>query len=668
MIKLPKRLVPHAILLAIVAVVLAIGMSPLGDGIQVNADMPLFYRARAAFGLGPGLDPRIKIFAFDDLTVARLRDLDLGLDDWAKVFEAIDRRHPRAILIDKLFDKFYAQDEVDRFRERMGRLTTRVVIISFVSPDSIPGRGPLELDAQAYDVGRITSGRPATVGWLAPQGGTLYGAPARLVDAFGAVGNAVYRGDGRVHAVYRLDDGRVLPHWALQATGDFSVKEGRFEVAGVALPVDHRGRLPVNVDRRDVYAKRAFGMLPLITKARQGGEIGVVGMDDFVVILPGMFTGATDWVVTPSGIMQGGYLMAAMVNSVIRGDWLREAPGFPLFIVAFGAIGGLLARRLQLRYFWAAVGAAALTTATLLFAIFCIGKVYVPWILPETALIAGALGVFANRVWRGQIEQVRMQKEMETSRLVQASFVPPSEGGVAGLEIASMYLPASECGGDLWAHQTLAPGLECFMICDATGHGASAALIAAMAFSGFVGACQDYLDRAPAEVSPGQILARLNRIFRRTSGRMATMTASILVIDLRRHVVTIANGGHSRPYLIRAGAGIVRPRVQGSDIIGLSDEYPVTDHSFEIAVGDRLVLFTDGLLENVAADTLKQQAEFMDGLLSMSEGGVAGLRQHIQTGYMERLGTAALRDDVTVVVIGLVVATGDLSAPDARSS
>src|SRR5262245_13944964 len=89
---------------AIAAAIAGGHASRLGESVESHAAQRLAFNVRAALGRGPGLDPRIKVFAFDDTTVAALHDLDLPLPAWEKVLAALARQVPRGIFIDKLFD------------------------------------------------------------------------------------------------------------------------------------------------------------------------------------------------------------------------------------------------------------------------------------------------------------------------------------------------------------------------------------------------------------------------------------------------------------------------------------------------------------------------------------------------------------------------------------
>ena len=87
-----SRAMPHktgflpALLAGLLSLIfLALYFTPVQDYISKQVSRPLEFRFRAWVGQSPVLDPRIKIFAFDDQTVSYLGYHDLTLDGWQKL-------------------------------------------------------------------------------------------------------------------------------------------------------------------------------------------------------------------------------------------------------------------------------------------------------------------------------------------------------------------------------------------------------------------------------------------------------------------------------------------------------------------------------------------------------------------------------------------------------
>src|SRR5207253_1898677 len=81
---------------------------------------------------------------------------------------------------------------------------------------------------------------------------------------------------------------------------------------------------------------------------------------DVVLILPDFFTGNTDFKDTPLGPMEGGFLQAALLSSLLSGHSIREVGGRAPATVAAIALGVTLATVLSPLAYWLTVFAVAL--------------------------------------------------------------------------------------------------------------------------------------------------------------------------------------------------------------------------------------------------------------------------------------------------------------------
>ncbi len=672
------RLKPFAAAAVVALALVALHYTSLGDALDVHVSQRFLFNVRGRLGLGPGLDPRIKIFAYDDGTVASLKALDLELGDWAKVFATLDRQKPNGIFLDKLFDKPFEGSEAEAFSKEVEELGTPITVAAFVTPHAIQGRAPLSLERPRYRTDEIGRGTPDALDFLPIQGGVFYGAASGVSAAFEGIGHAVYWGDGRVVALYRLNEAQAVPHWAFFGANELHAESDELYADGRRVPLDAAGRVLVNIDRPEVYAKRAFAMLPVVTRARKGDVVPIVNAGDYVVILPAMYTGNTDFKETPHGSVPGGYIMAAMLSSVLTGKWIDIAPHVPVWILLLSLLGGVIAARLSPTRFWLALAGGAVLIVGAGVVGFALLSFYIPWLPCTLGFGSAALLVFADRQRGFQLERVRMEKELETARLVQDSFFPAGAQGDEALAVEGFFHPASECGGDWWGHFSPAPGIEYVMIGDATGHGVSAALVTAMAFSTCQAWAHALREAGGTEHAPGKLLRRLNQVLCDTRTGNATMTFFVAVIDRSRHVITFSNAGHNFPYLIKAPdefdqemqtsidatdtvanrrplkPGESRVRKLSSSpgpILGLEKggEYPEACIAFK--PGDKVFFFTDGLIENANGRGEVWGYSLQKRLKRSGKLDAKALRDTIEKETRAFVGDTPPRDDTTVVVI-----------------
>ncbi|MFF2652569.1 SpoIIE family protein phosphatase [Streptomyces sp. NPDC058045] len=182
------------------------------------------------------------------------------------------------------------------------------------------------------------------------------------------------------------------------------------------------------------------------------------------------------------------------------------------------------------------------------------------------------------------------QSVRNAAETLQRSLLPGHPTELAGLEVASHYQPAqssSEVGGDWYDVIPLSGDRTALVVGDVMGSGIDAAATMGQLRT----ATSAYAD---LELPPDQILRHLDRI---TAGlEQSIATCLYAVYDPHRHRVRIANAGHLPPVLIRAGSSPELVGLPTGAPLGVGGVTFVTT-SFELAPGDRLVLYTDGLVE-----------------------------------------------------------------------
>jgi serine phosphatase RsbU (regulator of sigma subunit) len=199
--------------------------------------------------------------------------------------------------------------------------------------------------------------------------------------------------------------------------------------------------------------------------------------------------------------------------------------------------------------------------------------------------------------------------------------------------VTSAYRPAEEVGGDFFQLIPLVGGATLLLLGDVSGKG----LKAAMTVSLIVGAA-----RTLAEISedPAEILSGLNR---RLYGRLQNGFVTCLVLRLDSDgVCEVANAGHPSPFLNQQELGL-----PGTLPLGVLAVAKFEKANIHLGVGDRLTLYTDGLLEarNVSGelygfDRLQQLIATKPDARQASEAAVAfGQEDDITVLTVTRLAT-----------------------------
>src|SRR5436305_948117 len=122
--------------------------------------------------------------------------------------------------------------------------------------------------------------------------------------------------------------------------------------------------------------------------------------------------------------------------------------------------------------------------------------------------------------WRHNLE-----RDLAAARLTQQSLIPQKPPALAGWDIAAVFRPVIEVGGDIYGWLRMKDERMLFWIADATGHGASAALITTLTKLLFHHGTEE------AE-SPAVIMQAVNNDFRSIFGTHSFMTAMCVALDL----------------------------------------------------------------------------------------------------------------------------------------
>ena len=224
-----------------------------------------------------------------------------------------------------------------------------------------------------------------------------------------------------------------------------------------------------------------------------------------------------------------------------------------------------------------------------IFALYVINEhlrlVVLPWRLSSEPigflifLICLVVALMRGTIAR-EAQLLGVESELRTARGIQESIIPSRPPDVPGLEIAAVYKPASQVGGDFYDFVPLPDNRLGVFIADVSGHGVPAALVASMLKIAI--AAQDH------HASPSDLLAHLNRLF---CGRLQRQffTAAYAVISPQS--IEYATGGH--PPLLLNGRELATPGF----VLGRRTDVTFVTAVESLRAGDVIALYTDGVVE-----------------------------------------------------------------------
>jgi PAS domain S-box-containing protein len=243
------------------------------------------------------------------------------------------------------------------------------------------------------------------------------------------------------------------------------------------------------------------------------------------------------------------------------------------------------------------------------------------------------------------LDSARLYAERDhIARTLQQSLLPRDLPRIPGVELAARYLAAgdgNEVGGDFYDCFATGSNDWAVVIGDVCGKGAEAAAVTALA---------RYTLRAAAHHTrrPRAVLTLLNEALLRD--RLDYRFCTVLYASLTPHedgvAVCVTAAGHPLPLVLRASGAVEAVGSPGS-LLGIVEAPELTEEPVELAPGDALILYTDGVTE---ADRSAGPERLTAFLATRAGDGAAALAEAVERDALAAHGGAA-RDDVAVVVV-----------------
>jgi phosphoserine phosphatase RsbU/P len=243
---------------------------------------------------------------------------------------------------------------------------------------------------------------------------------------------------------------------------------------------------------------------------------------------------------------------------------------------------------------------------------------------------------------------LRLQSEINLAAVLQRSILPSPHINLPGLQGQANLLTSSEVGGDYYDYYTIGGFHNILLIGDVSGHGVAAGTLVSAAKAGI------YPLMVNEITSPAEILDSLNKTIRATAQQSLLMTMACLSLDARTGKLIFANAGHVLPYVLRyqtrewvmlEASGLPLGKSMDTDYRAFATELTLN-------VGDKLFLYTDGLVEE---ESPSGEAFGYDRLEAVLNANTSDDPEALRIKLMDALrihcrGTA-YTDDVTITIV-----------------
>jgi phosphoserine phosphatase RsbU/P len=267
----------------------------------------------------------------------------------------------------------------------------------------------------------------------------------------------------------------------------------------------------------------------------------------------------------------------------------------------------------------------------------------------ELAQLAQQFNDMAGELRHNQeqlVEQARLRKELEISRRIQEELLPRGHLQGARVEIGGISVPAREVGGDFFNYFELDDGATVVLVGDVSGKGVPAALLMANVQA-------TLRARLPLDADLARLTEQLDRDLDASTPRQAFVTLFVAVLEADGRRLRYVNAGHNTQFLVTT-AGDVQALASTGRPLALLPGGGFEERVVDVAPGDCLFLFTDGLVEseNAAGEPFGFE-RLPPLLLELRHAPADEVLSRVEAAVREHRGAHEADDDATMVVVKL---------------
>lgn len=248
------------------------------------------------------------------------------------------------------------------------------------------------------------------------------------------------------------------------------------------------------------------------------------------------------------------------------------------------------------------------------------------------------------RLYQVAVEKGRMEKELQMAKDIQRGLLPRTLPTMAGYSIAADWKSAREVAGDFYDCFDLEDHTLGVVIADVSDKGAPAAIFMAVARSLIRSA-------SISNTTPEAMLRQANLTLLKDTQSGMFVTVYYTILRPGGQIIGL-NAGHNRPLLYRSSQKTHEFLPRGGRPLGWFEDLPLKTVSYQLAPGDVLICYTDGLTE---AENIEHKPYGDDRLVQVvrtfADRPAAEILKAITDSVLAFMGDAPPFDDTTLVVV-----------------
>jgi serine phosphatase RsbU (regulator of sigma subunit) len=248
-------------------------------------------------------------------------------------------------------------------------------------------------------------------------------------------------------------------------------------------------------------------------------------------------------------------------------------------------------------------------------------------------------------------ERAAIENELSIATDIQTKLLPDRIPQIAGFDIFSYYLSAREVGGDYYDFLVIDQDHLGVVVADVSGKGIPGAMVMTMVRSLLRMASQ-------REMSPKETLKKVNRILAKDIRRGMFVTAVYGVLEVSTRTFRLCSAGHNPVLFMSAKSKKIRQIKPNGIALGFDKgrtfDDNITEEVVQLEPGDRMVIYTDGVVEAMDASKEEFGIEKLAQVVHKTAGDTSRACTHeIVSAIESHRGSAEQSDDITIVTLGV---------------
>ena len=259
----------------------------------------------------------------------------------------------------------------------------------------------------------------------------------------------------------------------------------------------------------------------------------------------------------------------------------------------------------------------------------------------------GAVAIENALMIEDVIEKERMEEELSIARDLQESMLPARCPEIARFEIASLCVPAREVGGDFFDFIEIGEDKVGLVVADVTGKSVSGALVMSASRSVFRMLSEEQL-------GVGEIMVRANRRTKKDIKSGMFVALLYAVLDSNERMLSLCSAGQTQPvhYSAQKGKAVLVETEGDTFPLGILDEVDYKETRVQLEPGDKVVFYTDGIVEAMNKEQEIFGFERLQKLVEESQTmNAEALLKEIMDRVNKFVGEAPQHDDLTAIVV-----------------